>query len=121
MPHVSSLCVLLKEEPVRDISPAAGLPQNLSLRQRPGRIFGLPLGELGLFSSLLMATAFGFLIFFATCFVSILGLLFYNQAGHHVNMADSYLYVAFPAGLAAWGLAFVVLLGLWLRRKLSGR
>jgi hypothetical protein len=111
-----------KEEPVRDISPAAGLPQSRSLHQRPGRVLGIPLGELGLFSSLLMATAFGFLVFFVACFVSIVGLLFYNQSGHHaVNMADSYRYVAFPAGLAALGLALVVLLGLWLRRKLGGR
>jgi TRAP-type C4-dicarboxylate transport system permease small subunit len=96
---------------------ATHLPQN-----RPGKVPGIPLGELGLFSSLLMAVAFGFLIFFATCFVSIVGLLFYNQSGHHaVNMADSYRYVAFPAGLVALGLALVVLLGLWLRRKISGR
>ena len=33
-------------------------------------------------------------------------------------MADSYLYLRFPAGLVALGLALVVLLGLWLRRKI---
>jgi hypothetical protein len=88
----------------------------------PGRVFGIPLGELGLFSSLLMAFSFGFLVFFATCFVAILGLLFYNSAGNHsVNMADSYRYFAFPAGLAALGFALVVLLGLWVRRKVAGR
>jgi hypothetical protein len=77
---------------------------------------------LGLFSSLLMAFAFGFLVFFATCFVAIMGLLFYNSAGHHaVNMADSYRYFAFPAGLVALALALVVLLGLWARRKITGR
>ena len=87
-----------------------------------GRVFGIPLGDLGLFSSLLMAFAFGFLVFFATCFVAILSLLFYNSAGHHaVNMADSYRYVAFPAGLVALGFALVVLLGLWVRRKIAGR
>lgn len=86
------------------------------------RVFGIPLVGLGLFSSLLMAFAFGFLVFFATCFVAIIGLLFYNSAGHHaVDMADSYRYVAFPAGLAALGLALVVLLGLWARRKITGR
>jgi hypothetical protein len=86
-----------------------------------GRVLGIPLGDLGLFSSLLMAFAFGFLVFFATCFVAILSLLFYNSAGHHVNMADSYRYIAFPAGLVGLGLALVVLLGLWLRRKIAGR
>jgi TRAP-type C4-dicarboxylate transport system permease small subunit len=88
----------------------------------PGRVFGIPLGELGLFSSLLMAFSFGFLVFFATCFFAILGLLFYNTAGHHaVNMADSYRYFALPAGLVALAFALVVLLGLWVRRKVAGR
>jgi hypothetical protein len=87
-----------------------------------GRVFGIPLGELGLFSSLLMAFSFGFLVFFATCFVAILSLLFYNSAGHHsVNMADSYRYFALPAGLVALAFALVVLLGLWVRRKVAGR
>jgi hypothetical protein len=78
--------------------------------------------ELGLFHCLLMALAFGFLIFFATCFVAIFALLIYNQIGHHtVDMADAYRYFAFPAGLAALGIALVVMLGVWARRKFSGR
>ena len=86
------------------------------------KVLGIPLVGLGLFSSLLMALAFGFLVFFATCFVAIMGLLFYNSAGHHaVDMANSYRYFAFPAGLGALGLALVVLLGLWARRKITGR
>jgi hypothetical protein len=86
------------------------------------KVFGIPLVGLGLFSSLLMAFAFGFLVFFATCFVAIMGLLFYNSIGHHaVDMADSYRYVALPAGLVALSLALVVLLGLWVRRKVTGR
>src|SRR5215469_2131239 len=90
-------------------------------RGRPGQVFGIPLGELGLFSSLLMAFSFGFLVFFATCFVAILSLLFYNSAGHHsVNMADSYRYFALPAGLVALAFALVVLLSLWVRRKVAG-
>ena len=107
---------------VREMSSSGRLPGG----RPPGRVFGIPLGELGLFSSLLMAFAFGFLVFFSTCFVAILSLLFYNSwgnsAGHHaVDMADSYRYVAFPAGLVALGFALVVLLGLWLRRKIAGR
>jgi TRAP-type C4-dicarboxylate transport system permease small subunit len=87
-----------------------------------GNLLGIPLGNLGLFQSLLMALAFGFLIFFATCFVAIFSLLFYREAGHPtVNMADSYLYFALPAGLAALALALVTLLGFWMRRKLTGR
>jgi hypothetical protein len=94
---------------------------SLSHSPQTGKIFGIPMGELGLFSSLLLSFAFGFLVFFATCFVSIFSLLFYNSASHHkVDMADSYRYVAFPAGLIALAVALVVLLGFWIRRKLSG-
>jgi hypothetical protein len=86
------------------------------------RVFGIPLVGLGIFPSLLMAFTFGFLVFFATCFLAIMGLLFYNAAGHHaVNMADSYRYFAFPAGLVALAFALVLLLGLWVRRKITGR
>jgi hypothetical protein len=86
------------------------------------KIFGIPVGELSLFQSLLMATAFGFMVFFATCFVAIFSLLFYNELGHHtVDMADAYLYAAFPAGLVALAIAELVMLGLWLRRKILGR
>lgn len=86
------------------------------------KVFGIPMGELGFFQCLLMALAFGFIVFFATCFVAIFALLFYNQAGHHtVNMADSYRYIAFPAGLAALVIGLAVMLGLWVRRKFSGR
>jgi TRAP-type C4-dicarboxylate transport system permease small subunit len=102
----------------RELTSAPGLPPG----PRTGKVFGVPLGDLDLFSSLLLAFAFGFLVFFATCFVAIFSLLIYNEAGHHtVNMADSYRYAAFPAGLIALTLALVVLLGLWARRKLSGR
>jgi TRAP-type C4-dicarboxylate transport system permease small subunit len=102
----------------RELSSAPSLPS----APRSGRVLGVPLGDLGLFSSLLIAFAFGFLVFFATCFVAIFSLLFYNQAGHHaLDMADSYRYVAFPAGLTALAIALVVLLGFWVRRKISGR
>lgn len=85
-------------------------------------LFGIPVGKLGLFSSLLMATAFGCIVFFATCFIAIFSLLFYNEAGHHaVDMADAYLYVAFPAGLVALIVGLAVMVGHWLRRKISGK
>jgi len=87
-----------------------------------GKAFGIPVGELGFFHSLLMALVFGFLVFFATCFVAIFALLIFNQIGHHtVDMADAYRYFALPAGLLAFGVALVVMLGLWVRRKFSGR
>lgn len=86
------------------------------------KIFGIPLGKLGFLSSLLMAVAFGCIVFFATCFLAIFSLLIYNEAGHHaVDMADAYRYVAFPAGSVALCIALAVMLGLWARRKISGR
>jgi hypothetical protein len=104
------------------MSSSGRAPDRDDLSGRPGRVFGIPLGELGLFSSLLMAFSFGFLVFFATCFVAILSLLFYNTAGHHsVDMADSYRYFGLPAGLAALAFALVVLLSLWVRRKIAAR
>lgn len=87
-----------------------------------GKIFGIPLGDLNLFVSFLLALVFSFLVFFATCFIAIFSLLIYNEAGHHaVDMADAYKYAAFPAGLAALAVGLVVMLGLWMRRKISGR
>lgn len=86
------------------------------------RIFGIPIDRLSLFQSLLMATAFGFMVFFATCFVAIFTLLFYNELGHHtVDMADAYLYAGFPAGVVALCAAEIVMFGMWLRRKIAGR
>jgi hypothetical protein len=62
------------------------------------------------------------MVFFATCFIAIFVLLFYNELGHHaVDMADTYRYVAFPVGLVALCVAEAVMFGFWLRRKLSGR
>ncbi|HEX5235531.1 MAG TPA: hypothetical protein VFW25_09390 [Silvibacterium sp.] len=85
-------------------------------------LFGIPVGKLGFLSSLLMAVAFGCIVFFATCFLAIFSLLFYNAAGHHaIDMADAYRYVAFPAGLVALVIAFAVMLGMWARRKVTGR
>jgi hypothetical protein len=87
---------------------------------QPAKLLGIPLGDFGLFSALLLALASGFLAFFATCFLSIVALLFWNLVGHHhVNYADSYLYVAFPTGAAVFAFALAFFIGTWLRRKIS--
>lgn len=84
------------------------------------RLLGIPLGELGLFGSLLAAVAFAVFMFFATCFFAILALLIYNQSGHRpVDMADAYLYGAIPAGIAALGIGLIVMVGRWMRHKFS--
>lgn len=87
---------------------------------QPARLLGIPLGDFGLFSSLLLSVASGFLAFFATLFLAIVALLFWNLIGHnHVNYADSYRYVAFPIGLVVLALAFFFFTGAWLRRKFT--
>ena len=86
-----------------------------------GKFLGIPFGDFGLFASLLLSFSLGFMAFFATCFVSILGILVYNSTGHHsMNFADSYRYIGLPVGLTVLIVSLIALLGLWLRRKLSG-
>jgi hypothetical protein len=37
-----------------------------------------------------------------------------------MNFADSYRYIALPVGLTVLAVSLIVLIGLWLRRKLTG-
>ena len=92
---------------------------------RSGNWSGLPLGDFGLFASALLAVSLGLGAFCASCFVAIVGLLIYNSTGHAVgrraiDYADSYRYVALPVGSATLLVSGLVLLGLWVRRKLRG-
>src|SRR5215467_12701487 len=73
-----------------------------------GRLFGIPLGELGLFSSLLIGAATAFAAFFAATFTGIVGIMIYNSTTHHtVDYALSYERGGLIAGVvmlvAAWG------------------
>ena len=87
-----------------------------------GKFLGIPLGNFGLFATLLLALSLGFITFFGACFLAIFSILIYNSAGHHsVNFADSYRYIGLPAGLIVLAVSLVVLLGFWLRRKLGGQ
>jgi hypothetical protein len=86
----------------------------------PAKLLGIPLGDFGFFSALLLSVASGFLAFFASCFLAIVSLLCWNLIGHnHVNYADSYLYVAMPTGAAILAVALVFFIGTWLRRRIS--
>jgi hypothetical protein len=88
---------------------------------QPARLLGIPLGDFGFFSALLLSLASGFLAFFGTCFLSIIGLLCWNIIGrNHVSYADSYRYIAFPTGLAVLTFGLVFFTGTWLRRRLTG-
>jgi uncharacterized BrkB/YihY/UPF0761 family membrane protein len=84
-----------------------------------GYLFGVPLGDLGWFSSLLMSFAMGFAAFFAATFCAIIGVLFYNTATHHaVDFALTYRRVGLPVGLLVLVIALGYLGALWVRRQL---
>jgi hypothetical protein len=84
-----------------------------------GYLFGVPLGDLGWFASLLMSFALGFAGFFAATFCGIIGILFYNTATHHaVDFAISYKEIGLPAGVVVLVVALACLGTLWVRRQL---
>jgi hypothetical protein len=78
-----------------------------------------PRSGFGLFSSILMALLISVASFFLFTFLSILGITFYNLAGHRVDYADSYKLISFPAACVVLVISLVFFAGLWLRRKLS--
>lgn len=93
----------------------------MSANAQPARVLGIPLGDIGLFPSLFLALAVGFMAFFAGCFVAIMALLVWNTATHgHISYADTYRYVALPVGLAVLVMSTVFATGSWLRRKFAG-
>jgi hypothetical protein len=84
-----------------------------------GYLFGVPVGDLGWFASLLMSAAIGFAAFFAATFFAIFGILFYNTATHRtVDFALSYLRVGLPVGIVVLVAALVYLGSLWVRRQI---
>ena len=92
---------------------------DLARARHDGMLFGIPLGDLGWFQTLLMSFASAFAAFFATTFLSILGLLAYMTiTGRHPDFAIAYKRIGFPVGLAALAFALVYLGSLWAKRKI---
>jgi uncharacterized BrkB/YihY/UPF0761 family membrane protein len=84
-----------------------------------GYLFGVPLGDLGWFTSLLMSFALGFAAFFAATFCAIVGILFYNTATHHaVDFSLTYSRIGLPVGVLVLLVALLYLGTLWVRRQL---
>jgi TRAP-type C4-dicarboxylate transport system permease small subunit len=85
-------------------------------------IFQIPIGKLGLLSSLLMGGACGFIAFFVTFFLAIVGVTIYDAATKTsmLNLDISYRYIAAPVGLVAMAISLAYLLTVWVRRKMSG-
>lgn len=97
-------------------SNSAPLPERSTFR-----IFGIPAGDFGLFASTLIALAMGFIAFFGITFVAIFALLIYNGAGHHVTLDTSYKIFGLAGGIVVFLISWVTLLGIWARRRLTGR
>jgi hypothetical protein len=100
-----------------------GQQQNLRQELSPrgeSKVFGIPLGDLGLITSLLMACTLGFLSFFLFTFLTIVGIGIYNGMGHQVDYASGYKYFAFPVGCVVLMVSLIFFATLWLRRKLAG-
>jgi uncharacterized membrane protein YphA (DoxX/SURF4 family) len=82
-----------------------------------GTLFGVPLGKLGLFSSLLIGAATAFAAFFAATFLGIVGIMVYNSTTHHsVDYALSYERGGVVVGLLTLVLAWGYLGTQWVRR-----
>jgi hypothetical protein len=91
-----------------------------STNSTTGKIFGVPLGDFGFISSLLLALTAGFLTFFLTTFLAIIGIMIYNGMGHSMNYADSYKLISFPIACVMLAASLIFFATLWLRRKFSG-
>lgn len=92
-------------------------PENTGLPVSSATLFGVPIGELGWFTSLLMGTATGFAAFFGATFLAIVGVLVYNTAFHkNVDYADTYKLFGFPIGVLVLVVALGYLGTLWVRR-----
>jgi hypothetical protein len=82
-----------------------------------GYLFGVPVKDMGWFASLLMGFATGFLAFFASTFLAIVGFLVYNSIGHHsLDYSYTYSRVGLPIGILFGVLALAYLGMLWVRR-----
>lgn len=84
-----------------------------------GKVFGFPLQGFSLFQGLLLSFAAALLTFCGTTMVAIFTLLFWNYiGGHHVDFANTYLYVGLPSSLIVLAVALPVFLTLWIRAKI---
>jgi hypothetical protein len=85
--------------------------------RRDGVLFGIPLGDLGWFASLLMGLATGMTAFFLTTFCAILVMLVMMSATHHTpDFTIAYRLAGFPVGVTVMTLAMAYLAFNWARR-----
>lgn len=92
----------------------------VSQNRSSATLFGIPVGDFGAFATVLISAASGMLTFFLVTFISIFAILIYNGFGHHVNFANSYKFVALPAGIVVLLFSLIFLGSVWIRRKMHG-
>jgi uncharacterized BrkB/YihY/UPF0761 family membrane protein len=84
-----------------------------------GYLFGIPLGDLGFFTTLVMSGAVGFAAFFAATFFAIISMLVYKIATSRMpDFTLTYKWVGLPVGIAVLLLTLAYLGTLWVKRKL---
>lgn len=83
-----------------------------------GYVFGAPVRDLGIITSLIMGLAIGFMSFFAATFVGIVVVMVMSSSGHAVDYTISYRLIGLPVGILL-GTASLVYLGtFWVKRIL---
>lgn len=91
----------------------------LTRQHGPGTLFGVPIGDLGWFTSLIMSIASGFVAFFAATFLAIVSILLLNSfAQKSIDFTLSYRDIGLPIGLAVLLIALIYLGTLWAKRQL---
>jgi hypothetical protein len=99
--------------------PSPTNPQATPKTFATGYVFGIPLGDLGWFGTLLIGVASGFFAFFASTFCAIFVILICNTAFHTtIDFALSYRRVGLPIGLIVLIAALSYLGALWFKRIL---
>ena len=84
---------------------------------RRATLFGVPIGDLGWFASLLMGTATAFAAFFAATFVGIVFIMVWNSSGRGtLDYSFSYMRLGLPVGILVLVVSLGYLGSLWVRR-----
>ncbi|MEO6802983.1 MAG: hypothetical protein ABI197_07050 [Granulicella sp.] len=100
------------------IAPKVGLPAT-SHSFGAGYLFGVPVGDLGWFGTLLVSFASGVAAFFASTFLGIVSLLIVDMTTHRTpDFTITYRLIGLPVGLLVLATALIYLGTLWVRRML---
>lgn len=102
--------------------------QNIPADASPGKdetrdvtFFKIPIGKLGLVGSVLTSGACGFIAFFVTFFLAIIGVTIYDSSTNTsmLNLTICYRYIAAPVGIVVLLVAATYLLSVWAHGKFS--